>query len=85
MPKVEIYSRPGCSYCEVAKRLLERKNVVFVELNVWAEPGAQAEMQRRTSGARSLPQIIIGNMVIGGAEDLFALERSGELDELLAA
>ncbi len=85
MPNVEIYSRPGCSYCEVVKRLFGRKNVAFVELNVWSDPSVQAEMQLRTLGARSVPQIIIGGVAIGGADDLFALERSGDLDDLLAA
>lgn len=85
MPNVEIYTRPGCSFCEVVKRLFGRKNVAFVELNVWSDPIVQTEMHLRTKGARSVPQIIIGGMAIGGADDLFALERSGELDDLLAA
>jgi glutaredoxin 3 len=85
MPNIEIYTRPGCSYCNVVKRLLTNKNAPYVELDIWSDPGVQAEMQRRTKGARSVPQIIIGGVAVGGADDLFALERSGKLDELLAA
>ena len=85
MANVEIYTRPGCSYCEVVKRLFGRKNVAFVEFNLWSDPSVQAQMHLRTNGARSVPQIVIGGKAIGGADDLFALERSGELDDLLAA
>lgn len=85
MKAVEIYTSPMCGFCHAAKRLLTQKGVWFSEVDVWAEPDRKAEMIQRANGGRTVPQIFIGDVHVGGCDDLFALERSGKLDPLLAA
>ena len=78
-----IYLTGGCSYCEAAQRLLERKGVTDVEkVRVDLEPARRAEMMQR-SGRTSVPQIWIGARHVGGYDELYALERDGALDRLL--
>jgi len=85
MPTVELYTSPFCPYCHRAKSLLSRKGVAFTEIDVLAEPDRRREMVDRAEGRRTVPQIFIGGEGIGGSDELAALERSGELDRLLAA
>jgi len=82
MPRIAIYTRPGCPYCDRAKRLLTEKGQTWTEIDVEAEPGRRAEMIER-SGRTSVPQIWIGDRHLGGFDDLAELERKGELDGLL--
>jgi glutaredoxin 3 len=79
-----VYSSAFCGYCAAAKRLLARKNVHFTEIDVLAEPERRDEMIAR-SGRRTVPQIFIGSRHVGGFDDLNLLEKSGELDTLIAA
>lgn len=81
--KVEIYSSRLCGFCTRAKMLLQSKGVVFIELDVDKDSALRAEMMKR-SGRRTVPQIFFDDQSIGGCDDLYALERSGQLDELLA-
>ena len=83
MKKVTMYSGSPCSYCEAAKALLKSKNINFEELDVWQDPIKAKEMLRRTNGARTIPQIFIGDHYIGGNEQLQEANRTGELDKLL--
>lgn len=85
MNTVEIYTSPLCGYCHAAKRLLNQKGVSFSEVDVLRDPGRKAEMIERANGGRTVPQIFIGGTHVGGCDDLYALERSGKLDGLLAA
>lgn len=85
MPKIVIYSRPYCGYCELAKRLFERRGVAFSELDVATDSSLKSEMIERSGGRMTFPQIFIGDRHIGGFTDLAALERRGGLDELLSA
>lgn len=85
MQPVEIYTTPLCGYCHAAKRLLSEKNVSFREINVSDDAGLREEMIKRAGGARTVPQIFIGDIHIGGCDDLYALERAGKLDALLGA
>ncbi len=85
MVEVEIYTSPFCPYCWRAKRLLKRKGVAFVEIDLWREPERRAEMVERAAGRHTVPQIFVGGRGIGGCDELQALERAGELDALLAA
>lgn len=85
MNTVEIYISPLCGYCHAAKRLLNQKGVSFSEVDVLRDPGRKAEMIERANGGRTVPQIFIGGTHVGGCDDLYALERSGKLDGLLAA
>ena len=82
MKNVTIYSKYYCPYCARAKALLDRKGVDYTEIEVTHDPELQAEMMER-SQRRTVPQIFIGDHHVGGSDDLFALERSGVLDELL--
>ena len=82
MYKVEIYTKHFCPYCIRAKQLLDDKGVSYEEFEVSIDRSLQTEMQTRSS-RRTVPQIFIDGLHIGGSNDLFALERSGELDSLL--
>jgi glutaredoxin 3 len=81
-PEVTLYVSDWCPYCQRAKSLLTRKNVVFREINVEDEPKLREQMIER-SGRRTVPQIFVGDTHVGGCDDLFELERSGELDRLI--
>jgi len=83
MNRVEIYTTAWCGYCRRAKSLLESKGVAYEEIRVDAEPARRAEMLERSEGRRTVPQIFIDGRGIGGCDDLFELERRGELDKLL--
>ena len=83
MNNVTIYSKFYCPYCARAKALLDRKGVAYTEIEIAHDPELQAEMQER-SQRRTVPQIFFGDRHIGGSDDLYELERSGELDRLLA-
>ena len=82
-PRVIVYSQPFCGYCSAAKRLLKEKGAEFSEVDVMLEAGRRDEMIER-SGRRTVPQIFIDGRHVGGYDDLSALDRSGELDRLLA-
>ncbi|MEM8693448.1 MAG: glutaredoxin 3 [Pseudomonadota bacterium] len=85
MTAVEIYTSPLCGFCHAAKRLLDQKGVSYAEIDVMAQPDRKAEMIERANGGRTVPQIFVGETHVGGCDDLYALERSGKLDPLLAA
>ncbi|MDF3414951.1 glutaredoxin 3 [Sulfitobacter sp. M57] len=85
MKPVELYTSPLCGFCHAAKRLLASKGVDFAEVDVLANPERKAEMVQRANGGRTVPQIFIGDIHVGGSDDLHALERAGKLDALLAA
>ena len=81
---VIIYSTTVCPYCIRATQLLERKGVVYKEINLSNEaPEVRLELMQRTNH-RTVPQIFIKDQFIGGFDQLYALERDGKLDELLA-
>lgn len=82
MPNIEIYTTVYCGYCRRAKSLLDSKSVHYTEIPVDNDPARRAEMTER-AGRRTVPQIFIDGRPIGGCDDLFALERSGELEKLL--
>lgn len=82
-PEITMYSAGYCGFCQRAKYLLEGKGVSWREIEVDHDRALRLEMVER-SGRRTVPQIWIGEQHIGGFDDLYALERSGQLDELLA-
>ena len=85
MARVVMYLTATCPFCQSAERLLEKKGVTDVEkVRVDLEPERRIEMMKR-SGRRTVPQIWIGSRHIGGCDDLYALDRVGELDPLLKA
>ena len=84
MKSVRMYTTPICPYCVRAKSLFKKKGVEVDEVDVMMDLGARQEMEAKTGGARSVPQIFIGGTHVGGCDELFALEREGKLDPLLA-
>jgi glutaredoxin 3 len=82
--KVEIYTTSYCSYCMRAKALLRSKGIKFDEIDVTHDSALRAKMVELAGGRRTVPEIFIDGRIIGGWDELFALERSGELDALLA-
>lgn len=82
MSEITIYTANLCSYCVMAKRLLDQKGVRYTEINVDAKPQLRQELAERTQ-RRTVPQIFIGERHIGGFDDLYALDRQKELDPLL--
>ncbi len=85
MAKVEIYTRPFCSYCSRAKRLLDAKGIDYQEHEVGYGGADRDLLAHRSNGRTTVPQIFIDGRHIGGCDDLMALDRSGKLDPLLAA
>lgn len=85
MQTIEIYTSPLCGFCHAAKRLLTQKGATFTEIDVLSNPDRKPEMIQRANGGRTVPQIFIGATHVGGCDDLYALDRAGKLDPLLAA
>ncbi len=84
MANIEIYTTTVCPYCVRAKDLLKRKGASFTEISA-EDDDVRAAMITRAGGQRSVPQIFINGQHIGGSDDLYALDRAGKLDPLLAA
>jgi glutaredoxin 3 len=82
--KIEIYTRPGCGYCSAAKSLLTRKKADFTEFDVAKDAAYRQEMMDRAGAGSTFPQIFIGETHIGGCDELYALDREGKLDGMLA-
>jgi glutaredoxin 3 len=85
MAKIEIYTTNTCSYCAAAKMLLQKKGAKYDEIDVTYDTGKRQQMTARAGGRRSVPQIFIGEMHVGGCDDLHALESKSALDALLAS
>ncbi len=83
MKKVTMYSGNPCPYCAAAKALLKTKNVEIQEFDIWKDAEKAKEMIKRTNGAKTIPQIFIGDHYVGGNEQLQNANRSGELDKIL--
>ena len=81
--KIEVYSGDYCPFCVRAKSLLKKRGLDFIEYNVQDEPDKRIEMMQRSNGSRTIPQIFINNRHVGGCDDLYALDRKGELDAWL--
>jgi glutaredoxin 3 len=77
-----MYMTGWCPYCQRAKQLLTGKNVAFKEIDVDDDARLREEMTER-SGRRTVPQIFIGDRHVGGFDDLYALDVTGELDRLI--
>lgn len=84
MPQVIVYSKETCPYCVMAKNLLKQKGVAEIqEIRIDLQPEERDIMIEKT-GRMTVPQIYIGDFHVGGFDDLAKLNRSGELDKLLA-
>jgi glutaredoxin 3 len=84
MKNIRVYTSQMCPYCVRAKALLKKKGAAFEEIDVTMDVAAREQMQAASGGARSVPQIFIGDTHVGGCDELYALERDGKLDPLLA-
>nr|WP_319387873.1 glutaredoxin 3 [uncultured Cohaesibacter sp.] len=84
MAEVVIYTRKMCGFCTAAKKLLSDKGVAFRELDATFDFDLKQEMIAK-SGRRTFPQIFINDEHVGGCDDLFALDKAGKLDPMLAA
>jgi glutaredoxin 3 len=82
VPDVTLYTGSFCGYCMQVKALLDRLGIPYRERSVEDEPGLREELLAR-SGRRTLPQVFVGERYVGGAEELRALEASGELTRLI--
>ena len=84
MAHVTIYTRQFCPYCTRALSLLKAKGVSMTHIDAGMDAAKKAEMVKRSGGARTFPQIFIGDTHIGGCDDMVALDQAGKLDALLA-
>lgn len=83
-PQIDMYTKFACPFCVRAKHLLQQKGVEFNEYDITMGGPKREEMMERAPMARTVPQIFIGDVHVGGSDDLAALEREGKLDALLA-
>ncbi len=79
---VVIYTTNYCPYCVKAKTLLDKRNIPYQEVDVTQDPFMREELVRRTGGRKTVPQIFINGLSIGGCDDLYALEAQGGLQGL---
>ena len=83
MKSVTVYMGPRCNFCDAAKRLLNRNNIPFKEINIAIEDGKREEMLEKSNGRRTIPQIFFDDLHVGGYVELRALEKNGELPNLV--
>jgi glutaredoxin 3 len=83
MARVKIFSTGTCPFCEKAKNLLTRLNILYEEVRIDQNPAALKDFSRITKGARTVPQIIIDGKCIGGFVELTELHMDDKLDELM--
>jgi len=82
--RVEVYTTSYCPYCTRAKSLLKSKGVAFEEIDVSGDAALREKMIEMSGGRRTVPEIFINGKIIGGYDELRALEAEGRLDPLLS-
>lgn len=83
MVEVVVYTRQWCGFCSAAKSLLSKKGIAFREVDATGDPEKKQEMIQRAGGRTTFPQIFIGDVHVGGCDELYSLEETGKLDALL--
>ena len=83
MKNITMYSGPLCNFCDAAKRLLLRNNLEFTEIDISTKDGLRDEMIKKANGRRTIPQIFFDQDLIGGYQELRALEKDNKLKDLL--
>ena len=83
MKNVTVYMGPMCAFCDAAKRLLNKKNIPYKEINIALDESKLNEMLKKSNGKKTIPQIFIEQYHVGGYEELRALEKKGELLNLI--
>jgi glutaredoxin 3 len=84
MSQVVVYTTNACGYCTRVKMLLKARSIDYREINVAGDPDAFVELAK-ASGMMTLPQVFIGDVLVGGYNETAAADESGRLQELLAA
>jgi glutaredoxin 3 len=84
MAKVTLYSSDYCGYCRAAKRFFEQKGIPFQEIDLSGDDAGRTALRERT-GRTTVPQIFVGDVHVGGYDDLRALDSRGGLQSLLDA
>jgi len=82
MPKITIYTTGYCPYCVRAKALLDRKGAKYEEINA-EDQAVREQMIEKAGGRKTVPQIFIGDLHVGGCDDLYELDRQGKLNGML--
>mgnify|MGYP001194644923 FL=1 len=80
---IEIYTSVNCFYCVAAKRLLDEKNIKYVEYDVSRDITLREKMLEKANGSRTVPQIFINDVHIGGCDELYEMERKGSLKDII--
>ena len=83
MKNVTVYMGPMCNFCDAAKRLLNRNNISYKEINIAIEEDKMNEMLSKSNGKKTIPQIFFDDLHVGGYEELRALEKENKLENLL--
>ena len=83
MKNITMYTGPLCNFCDAAKRLLSRNNLKYDEIDISTKDGLRDEMIKKSNGKRTIPQIFFNEYHVGGYEELRALEKKGELLNLI--
>ncbi len=85
MADITLYTRQLCGYCTAARNLLKQKGVEFKEHDATYDPVLRKQMVERTGGHSTFPQIFVGEIHVGGCDDLMAMDRAGNLDALIGS
>jgi glutaredoxin 3 len=83
--KVEVYTTSFCPFCTRAKSLLKSKGVEFIEIDVTEDAELRQKMVELSGGRRTVPEIFINDKIVGGYDELKALDDAGKLDPMLVA
>jgi glutaredoxin 3 len=83
MNRIMVYTTEPCGYCRQAKALLSKRGFSYDEINLAMNADGRAELAQRT-GMMTFPQVIIGDQLVGGFDELLVADRSGRLAELVA-
>ena len=83
MKNIIMYTGPMCNFCDAAKRLFSRNNIKYQEIDISTKEALIDDMIKKANGKRTIPQIFFDNLHIGGYQELRALEKNGELNNLL--
>ena len=83
MKNIIMYTGPMCNFCDAAKRLFERNNLSYKEIDISTKDGLRDEMIKKANGKRTIPQIFFDDHHVGGYVELRELEKTGELNNIL--
>ena len=85
MSKIEIYTKNSCIFCDRAKQVFKSKNLSFTEYNIFINPNYLDELLKRSNGQRTMPQIFINNIHVGGFNDLKRIIEDNKFEIMLKA